>query len=253
MNKVDTSWEKVSDWYNKTVNKEGSYYHKNIIIPKSINMLNLSDKSKVLDLACGQGILSRNLPKIEEYVGVDISNSLIAFANKENKAINHKFITGNITKALDLPLKYFSHAVIILAIQNSGNIEEVIKNATNYLKTNGTFLIVINHPCFRIPKYSEWNIDYKSNKQTREIYKYMSYLEIPIEAEPSQGSKSEITWSFHYPISKYSQELHKNGFVIENIEEWISDKVSVGKHAEMENKSRQEIPLFMAISSKKAF
>jgi len=38
--------------------------------------------------------------------------------------------------------------------------------------------------------------------------------------------------------------------VIEKIEEWASDKDSVGKAAKMENRARAEIPLFMAIQAK---
>jgi len=62
---------------------------------------------------------------------------------------------------------------------------------------------------------------------------------------------SQKTWSFHYPLSKYSHDLAKNGFVIELIDEWTSDKKSTGSKAKMEDRARREIPMFMAILAKK--
>jgi hypothetical protein len=41
--------------------------------------------------------------------------------------------------------------------------------------------------------------------------------------------------------------LHDNGFVIEKIEEWVSDKKSEGGMAAVEDKARAEFPLFMTI------
>ena len=78
----------------------------------------------------------------------------------------------------------------------------------------------------------------------------MSPLTVPIQTNPgSQGSSSE-TWSFHYPLSTYMQLLQKAGFSMITMEEWCSDKKSIGKHASMENKSRQEFPLFLALVCK---
>jgi hypothetical protein len=43
--------------------------------------------------------------------------------------------------------------------------------------------------------------------------------------------------------------LKDAGFVIDTIEEWTSDKESEGRAGKMENRSRAEIPLFMAIKA----
>ena len=45
--------------------------------------------------------------------------------------------------------------------------------------------------------------------------------------------------------------LFDNGFCIENIEEWISDKKSTGSKAYIEDKARKEFPLFMTIVARK--
>ena len=87
--------------------------------------------------------------------------------------------------------------------------------------------------------------------QARKIFRYMSPLEIPISIHPGKKEKSPSLYSYHYPLSSYSQWLEENHFSILRMEEWISDKTSTGKYAKMENRSRREIPMFLAITAKK--
>ena len=250
---INTSWEKSSNWYKKIVGDDGHYFHQTIIFPKIKQLIDFSKINSVLDLACGQGIFERQLDQNKEYVGIDISRSLINEAS--NKSINkrHQFLVSDVSK--DLPLKKddFDLVTIILALQNIKNINGVIKNASKHLKKGGKFLIILNHPIFRIPRQSAWGIDSQNKIQYRRIERYMSNLEIPISTNPGKFQKSEITWSFHNPLSKYSQLLFENGFLIEKIEEWVSEKKSTGPMAKMEDRARNEIPMFMAIVASQSF
>lgn len=249
-----TSWEPVQKWYQSSVGNEGHYYHQNIVIPGVLRMLSLDTKkepSALLDLACGQGVLARHIPNHIEYIGVDISPSLIKLAKGADKNSKHQYVISDITKVIPIKKYDFTHAAIILAIQNIEAPKEVFANAAKHLSSNGQLAIVMNHPCFRIPRQSSWKIDEKQKVQFRRIDCYSSKLKIPIQASPSKGEQSTTTWSFHHPLSSYSQWLFEAGFVIEVIEEWHSDKVSLGKAAKMENKARAEFPLFMAIRARK--
>ena len=141
----------------------------------------------------------------------------------------HKYVVGDVTEPLKIEQK-FSHAAIILALQNMKAPLLAIENASEHLADNGVLVIVLNHPSFRIPRQSAWGVEEATKIQYRKINKYMSPMEIPITAHPGQR-QSPITWSYHYPLSDYSEMLAKNGLVIEKIEEWTSDKESVGKAA----------------------
>lgn len=241
-----TSWEKVSSWYDKIVGKEGHYYHRRVIFPNLLRLMDLKEDEeyKILDLGCGQGILSRLLPPSAIYVGVDISPSLIKKAKKDT---NHKFIKADATKKLSLSSDDFTHATIILALQNIEKPFEALKNAFRHLKKGGKLFLVINHPCFRIPRQSSWEVDRENKRQYRRINRYMSSLKIPIQAHPGKGKKSEVTYSFHHPLSDYFGWLNEAGFVVEALEEWCSDKKSTGKAAKWENRARKEFPLFLTI------
>ncbi len=252
--KETTSWEGVSSWYDQTVGKTGHYYHEKIILPKISSLLEgkeAKNAPSVLDLACGQGILSRHVSEETEYVGVDISASLLTSAKTHNKKKKHRFLLADITKPLSLEKKDFAFCTIILALQNLQNPLIALKNAYAHLSIGGKLILVMNHPCFRIPRQSSWGVDLENKIQYRRIDKYGSSLTIPIQANPSQGKNSKQTFSFHHPLAKWSLWLKEAGFMIEEIDEWHSDKKSTGKHAKMEDRSRIEIPMFLCIVAQK--
>jgi len=243
----NSSWQKVSKWYNKTVGDEGLYYHQHVIMPNLKRILNLKENESLLDLACGQGILERNMDKNIEYVGVDLASNLIREANEIKINPKHKFIIADVSKDLPINKTDFDFGAIVLALQNIKKEFAVIRNFAKHLKKDGKLVIVLNHPIFRIPRHSSWGEDITNNKiQYRRIDDYMTPQEVPIIANPGKR-ESEETWSYHYPLSAYSEMLFDNGFVIEKIEEWISDKKSTGSNAKVEDRARKEFPLFMTI------
>lgn len=247
----NTSWQNVAGWYTKAVGSSGHYYHQHVVIPNSLRLLNLQPDSSVIDLACGQGILGRQIPSNIDYLGIDTAPSLIEFAKTSDRSIKHHYQTGNIEQSLSSAKSDFSHATIILALQNLKRPDLAINNAAKHLKASGQLLLVINHPAFRVPRQSSWEIDPASKLQYRRLNRYLSPLEIPISVQPSKQAHSHVTWSFHLPIQDYFKFLKNAGFVITNLEEWVSDKVSEGKAAKAENFSRSEFPLFMAILATK--
>lgn len=246
-----TSWQNVSKWYHQKLGREGDYFHQAVILPKVLSILQLKKDDQLLDLACGQGILSRAISSEIEYLGLDLSQDLIHVAKQLNKSKLHQFLIADVTKTLPIKKVDFTHSAIILALQNIEDAEAVIRNAHKHLLTNGHLLIVLNHPCFRIPRQSSWGIDQNTKMQYRRINRYLSPLSIPINMEPGKQDQGKITWTFHQPLSFYTQILYQAGFVIELIEEWTSPKKSVGKFAKMENRSRQEFPMFLAIKALK--
>lgn len=247
--KYNNSWQNVSKWYGNITKGEGHYYHSNIIIPKLLKLLNLNNNSSVLDLGCGSGILGRNIKSNIKYLGIDLSNNLISLASKQDKSSNHDYKVGNANN-LELSNNKYTDIVFLLSFQNMERGEMVIRNASKHLVNGGKIVLVLNHPAFRIPRQSSWEIDPKSKIEYRRINKYMTSQKIPINMNPSLKN-SEFTWSYHYPISEIVKYLTDNNLVISNIEEWVSDKESIGKNSKMENRARSEFPLFMAIVAKK--
>lgn len=256
---MSTSWEDGAKWYSSLVGDSGHYYHTHVIFPKLKELIDKSTKNlqkpySMLDLACGSGALLSILPKDWSYVGVDASKSLIDSSKKRLKAFKGKsadFICSDITKPLKgLKSGPFSHGAIVLAVQNLKDPLGAFQNAYQHLDKGAFFYIILNHPCFRIPRQSHWGVDESKNLQYRRLDRYLSPLEIPLQIHPGKKSSKTLT-AFHYSLSDLFSALSEAGFYVEGFDEWVSNKTSSGKAARRENRARKEFPLFCCITARK--
>jgi ubiquinone/menaquinone biosynthesis C-methylase UbiE len=248
----DTSWQNVAGWYNRAMGSRGSYFHSQIIMPSSVRLLGLKNGDKLLDLGCGQGVLTRHLPEGIKYTGVDLSPRLISEGKRMTpKKLNAEYFVADISGKLELNHDNFDAAAVILALQNIKDPEKVIANANRYLAKGGKLLLVLNHPAFRIPRQSGWGVNPENKTQYRWVNRYLSSLEVPINMHPGKGQRGDVTWSYHHSLQDYFAMLKKWDFAVTDLQEWASEKISQGKNKDRENTARGEIPVFMAIMAKK--
>lgn len=248
--RTNTGWNEVSNWYDQLVGEKGSDYHQNVIIPGALEMLKPQKGERILDVGCGQGVFSRRLAEEgAEVVGVDASDNLIKAAQKRSP--NIKYHAADASRMAMLENESFDAVSCVMAIMNMDPLEPVIKEMSRVLKKNGRMLLVLNHPSFRIPRQSGWGIDEGRKLQYRRVDSYMSEMKIPIKMHP--GADPHIqTWTFHRPLSAYFKALAENGLMVDQLEEWVSHRKSIpGSSKRMEDRARNEIPLFLAITAVK--
>lgn len=258
MPKNDTSWGNVAGEYDESFSSNPDSYQKQVILPNIIRMVDPATDDKILDLACGSGFFSEAFGEAgAEVLGVDISPELIEVAKKRigarrdsekyRKNLKIKFETSSAEK-LSVEQGKFNKAVIVLAIQNIEDVKKTLENCFNALAPKGKLFIVMNHPAFRIPKASSWGFDEKSNKQYRRVDAYLSESREKIDMTPSADKNKKFTVSFHRPLQYYFKLFHNAGFCVERLEEWTSHRKSEpGTRAKEEDRTRKEIPLFLAI------
>lgn len=246
-----TSWGGVADWYDDLLESGEGTYQSELVLPNLLRLLEIKKGDQILDLACGQGFFSREFFKAgAEVSGADISSSLIALAQKNSpKEINYTVSSAD--KIPFVSTESVDAVVCVLAIQNIENVAGVFAEAIRVLRKGGKFLLVMNHPAFRIPKRSSWGFDEKLKIQYRRLDEYISDSKTEIAMHPGSEPTSE-TISFHHSLQYYFKALFKVGFVVSRFEEWTSGKTSQpGPRAGAENKSRKEFPLFLMVEAKK--
>lgn len=245
-----TSWGKVAKWYSDVVGENGHYFHQHVILPRLKLLLDPQGGESVLDVGCGQGVYARTLPAQVQYLGLDLSRELITTAKQLDHDPGHQYFVADATQELPVTASSFDHALALLALQNMSDSASVIKHLSDSLKAGGDLTIVLNHPCFRIPRQSSWGVEESNKLEYRRVNRYLSPLEIPINAHPGDKS-SPVTWSYHEPLDYYFRALKAAHLVVTDLAEWTSDKTSVGKAAKGENRARREFPLFLVIKAVK--
>src|SRR3989344_4798103 len=247
-NTSSTSWGPVADWYEGHL-ASGDTYHERVILPNLLRLLGDVKGKKVLDLACGTGYFSKKIAEAGASVtGTDVSPELIAKA-KQN-ALEANFV---VTPAHDLhELKHISFDAVIniLAIDNIAEVPGMLRECARLLKNGGAMHIVFNHPVIRIHGNSSWGFDQKRGVQYRRLDKYMSESKVKIAMHP--GLNSQSTTTFHRSFQYYFKKFREVGFVVSNLEEWVSDKQSEpGPRQRAEDQSRKEFPLFLYLQLRK--
>lgn len=250
-------WDHVAGWYDDLITERGSVHHETVIVPGVTRMLDLQPGEKLVDIACGQGMLCEYLAKhtpAESFVGVDLSPALIEKAN-ERATDRTSYMVGDVLKLSELGLEGFDAASCVMAMMNFDPIEPVFEGVAGCLKPGGRFVCVILHPSFRITNATAWG--WTTDERTRDaiqyrrVDQYMSDQAQDIVMNPGQvarGKPAITTTTYHRPIGRYINAMTGAGLLVDSIEEWTSTKVSEpGPRAMAENMARREIPLFMAI------
>ncbi len=251
MQKENSSWDPYSKWYDAIVGEKGHFFHREVILPALKKLFQFDDtpSPSLIDLGCGQGFLAGEIPDKVRYVGVDIGKDLLSIASQHHKRA--EFYERDLAKPLDIPEKPFTHGIFLLSLQNIPDLKTAIESGSRYLAPGGRLFLVLNHPCFRIPRQSSIEIDEKNQLQYRRINLYHTSLSIPIQMHPGKQSTA-LSYSFHHPLEDYFRALKSGSLVVEELEELYSTKLSTGKHAKMENRARNEFPYFMIIVAKKS-
>jgi ubiquinone/menaquinone biosynthesis C-methylase UbiE len=242
-----TQWDNVADWYDQLVGESGSEYHREVVLPGMLRLLNAQPSERVVDIACGQGVLCRILAQRGvEASGVDASEDLIRAA-RERGPDSIRYHIGDARSLGLLSESHYDAAACVLAIQNIHPVAPVFAGVARALKPNGRFVIAMTHPCFRGAKETSWGWDEKAGVQYRRVDRYLLPRKSPIVTHPGK-SGGEYTWTFHKPIESYVKAMRSAGLLIDALEEWPSHKTSTsGPRARAENVARQEIPMFMGM------
>lgn len=244
---MKTSWGNVAGWYDRVVNDQDSYQSR-VILPNILRIMAPKRGDRILDLACGQGFFSHALAAEGAHVtGVDIAPELIDIA-RTHALHNQEFYVSSADDLRTFRDRTFDAALCVLAIQNIEKMGLAFREAGRVLKLGSRFVIVLNHPAFRVPGKSSWGFDERAKTQYRRVDEYMSESRAAIDMHPGQEKAKELTYSFHRPLQVYSKTLANAGFAIARIEEWMSHRESEkGPRQQAEDKARKEIPLFMCL------
>ncbi|MFX0022553.1 MAG: class I SAM-dependent methyltransferase [Candidatus Hermodarchaeota archaeon] len=164
---------------------------------------NINDGDHVLDIGCGNGLLSydiiQNVNNVK-LIGIDISKEKIETAKEKYIHPNLKFINGNALK--DLPNKKFDVVILSNVLEHFENRVEFLKQVKRRTKSS-TYLVRV--PLFerdwRVPLKKELGLDYRLDPTHYIEYTQEKFFE-ELEKVSLKVENLEIRWSEIWAVVK---------------------------------------------------
>jgi ubiquinone/menaquinone biosynthesis C-methylase UbiE len=242
----------VAAWYDRLVGDEGSDYHRHVILPAAMRLLDPQPGERLLDLCCGQGVLTRLLldRNVGQIVAVDASASLIAAAKSRGPADSRvRYVVRDATKLGDLADGSFDGAACVMAVQDVEDVTALFAGLGRSLRPGGRAAIVMMHPCFRVPRQSDWGWDEAKKTQYRRVDRYLSPLQVPIATHPG-SDPGQHTFFHHRSLGEYVNALGRAGMAVVAAEEPTTHREPPpGLRHRGQKRAFDEIPVFLAMKA----
>ncbi len=201
----------------------------------------LKDKS-ILDLGCGFGWHSKYASEngAKSIVAIDSSVNMLEVAKDINSANNIDYLNMSIE---DMNFNNdFDLVISSLALHYIEDYRAVVKKVYNSLKTNGEFIINVEHPIFTAEGSQDWCYDDKGNIKHFPVDNYYS------EGLRKANFLNEEVIKYHRTLTTYINTLITEGFTILSVIEAMPDP-SMIKEYNLENELRR--PMMLLIKAKK--
>ncbi len=225
MAKQVVDWEQIADWFDEKQGDEGDLWHRTLINPTLLSVVGKVAGAQVLDLACGNGALSRTLARSGAHVvGADMAPTFVARA-RQREAQAPLGIAYHVADAADLSA--FADASFELVVCNMGiqdmpdaTVQAAFQEVSRLLEPSGRFVASLEHPCFEGIETAAWVVE-KLGRTTTVWRKVSRYREL-YEIRPHWRISPEhflYTTSYHRPLAWYFRAFRAAGLAVTALEE----------------------------------
>ena len=235
---MPASWDEVAYDYHKTVGETGDSYHRTYVNPVLFEILGDVKGLSILDLACGQGYLSRILArKGANVVGVDLSEKMleIAQASENSEPLGVKYILGSSADMSAIADASMNHVVSTFGFHDIKEMESTMEECGRVLKEGGKLVFAIPHP-----------LAYARRSEDEEGYFLKMRHYMLVKEIPHPKYRDTEVMAYHRPLSFYLEKAFSVGLLMIVFRE-ITTELFRGRPIEDEKllAYRREIPGFL--------
>lgn len=209
----DGSYDHISAWYDAFLRENPIYTE--VVVPAMLGLVGDVSSLDVCDVACGQGLISRELARRGARVtGVDISARLLdlAHAYQQVEPLGIRYLKGDARTLHALPSAAFDVATCSMALMNISDIEASFQAVHRILRPGGIYAFTITHPCFQTP-FARW-VDTPEGEQVRQV---SSYLRETFWTGTRSDDVRSRQGEYHRTLATYLNGLVDAGFTLQRL------------------------------------
>ncbi|MCE7748801.1 MAG: class I SAM-dependent methyltransferase [Candidatus Heimdallarchaeota archaeon] len=215
-----STWDALAPFWAPLFQEGGDYHHKYKILPEVNRLLDVMEDEKILDVACGEGNVARNLAKQGAQVtGLDISKLVdYAIEREKEEKLGIKYLKLNAEKLASKFIEAsFDKVICNMALMDIENYKTTIEQISYVLKEDGIFVFSITHPAFAWPTCTSFRVPRGSQRNEDKLRLVLNYF----DERPTLIDYGNDTPSLQFPrtISSYLNELVKNDLILMEMSE----------------------------------
>ncbi len=203
-------WETAASWWQSNFTAGADPEYEEQILPLVERYA--SGGTRVLDIGCGEGQVSRRLESHgAQVVGLDVAASQVRTAHQRGGSSPCFLQAG--AECLPVRDASFDTVVLCLAIEHVERFEDALSEVARVLIPGGRFVLLLVHPLLQAPG-SGWVEVVDSDDH---FWRVGSYLEDDITTE-EVGPGVHLSF-VHRPVSRYVHAMGKCGLLIDDMVE----------------------------------
>ncbi len=196
----------------------------------------------ILDLGCGLGYFCRWAAEngAAEVTGLDLSENMLAEARRRCAGLPVRFERADLETA-DFGENRYELVFSSLAVHYIADFEGFCRRVRRALMPQGRFVFSTEHPVFAARATPEFVQDAKG----RQVAAVEDYLR---EGERVTNWVTDGIVKYHRRISTMVRSLHRAGFRLDDLEEWVASDEDIEAHPEWAAKRYEPMFLLFAAS-----
>lgn len=225
---ANTIWESNAGFWDEQMG-EGNSFQSQLVGPATERMLALRRDERVLEVACGNGVMARRLAELgARLLATDVSPTFVertrARCAEYGDRVECRVVDGTDEAALlALGAGAFDAIVCNMALMDMPQIEPLMRAARALLKPEpaSRFVFSIMHPCFNsgAVRMTLEEDDFGGEVHLTRAVKISDYLEPDARLGLGMIGQPHAHYYFHRPLHALLGAAFAAGFVLDGLEE----------------------------------
>lgn len=220
-------WDRKAAFWDTLHGDDGNRFHRRLVGPAVERLLALQPGERVLDIACGSGVMARRLAALGGRVtAVDFSAALIEKARQRGQPAGEpiRYAVADATDEAALAALgegAFDAVVCTMALMDMPEIAPLYRAARRLLAVGGRMVIATAHPAFNsnLPVMVAELEDRDGALVTTPAMKVALYLDVAPRLAVGAPGEPVPHWFYHRPLHELLGEAFAAGLVLDGLEE----------------------------------
>ncbi len=218
-------WNRKAEFWDELHGDRGNLFHRRLIEPTALQLLELQPNEAVLDIGCGNGALARRLAEWGARVtAFDFSAEMIRLA-KARSAAGSRSIEYHIIDAtdeaamLELGAGRFDAVVCTMTLMDVPTIDPLFRAASRLLRAGGRFVFSTQHPAFNSnnPIFVQEKEDRAGVVSDHYAVKLRAYLDLPPVKGAGAPGEPSPHYYYHRSLSALLGAAFAAGFALDGL------------------------------------